>query len=288
MIVIQRNGFLYLAHSFRKEGVVIHREQYLGKTIPPSIDDLKEIFLRHCFEESNAFKKLNAIKKNFVKEWKTYPESVKKELLVTLSIDFTYNTNAIEGSTITHEETEEIIKHHCAPHKSLQDVQETVNHSKMFFEMFHEKKELSLSLLLSCHKGLFGETKPDIAGRVRDYLVRVGPYVAPDWQDLDTLLKEFFRWYHRKKSIMHPVELAARAHYRFEKIHPFGDGNGRVGRLIIAYVLRRAGFPQLIIEYKKRKMYYHALQKTEHDFFNYFIKRYITAHKLLLRTLNIY
>ena len=78
---------------------------------------------------------------------------------------------------------------------------------------------------------------------------------------------------------MHPIELAARTHCKFEKIHPFGDGNGRIGRLIIAYLLRKANYPLLIIEYKKRKSYYHALSKSEIDFVNWFFRRYVGANK---------
>ena len=137
-------------------------------------------------------------------------------------------------------------------------------------------------MLLKWHKEIFSDTKPDIAGRFRDYLVRVGNYRAPDWQDVNKLMKEFFEWYNKNKRVMHPVELVARAHYKFEKIHPFGDGNGRVGRLIIAYLLGKSKFPLLIIEYKKRKSYYHALSKSENDFLNWFIRGYVSAHRKYL------
>jgi len=83
------------------------------------------------------------------------------------------------------------------------------------------KKRLSLDLVLLWHKEVFQETKPDIAGRIKEYPMRVGSWRAPDWQDVDSLMKEFIRWYDKNRQIMHPVELAARAHYRFEKIHPF-------------------------------------------------------------------
>ncbi|MBI3035876.1 Fic family protein [Candidatus Woesearchaeota archaeon] len=278
MNIVRQKDYYYLAHSFRKDGEVVHREKYLGRGIPADIEELKDAFLHECMQEG-VIKKLKFIKKNFRKEWKRCPQSVKKEILIDLSVSFTYNTNAIEGSTITREETEDIIKNRISPNKPIRDVQETLNHSKVFFEVLNEKKELSKHLILQWHEEIFKDTKPDIAGKIRDYLVRVGSYVAPDWQELGKLMKEFFGWYSKNKGTMNPVELAARAHYKFEKIHPFGDGNGRAGRLVIAYILKRSGYPLLIIEHKKRKAYYHALSKPENDFVNFFFRGYISAHK---------
>jgi len=281
MEIKKRKNFYYLAHSFRKQGKVVTREKYLGKEIPENIEELKEAFLRKCMQE-DLFKKIKRIKENFQKEWKKYPESVKKKALIDLSVEFTYNSNAIEGSTITLDETEDLIKRRISPHKSLNDVQETINHSRVFLESLNEKK-ISLSILLKWHKELFYETKPDIAGKIRDYLVRVGNYTAPDWQDLKKLLKEFFDWYNKNKDIMNPTELSARAHYKFEMIHPFGDGNGRVGRLIISNILMRNKYPILVIEHKKRKYYYHALSKSENDFVSYFMRRYLSYYKRYLK-----
>lgn len=282
MKVIKHKNYYYLAHSFRSDGRVIHREKYLGKDLPGNLEEIKEAFLHECMQES-IFKRLDVIKKNFGLEWKKFPESVKKEILIDLSVSFTYNTNAIEGSTITLHETEEIIKRKIAPNKPIRDVQETINHSKIFFKALNEKSELSTKMLLEWHKEVFSDTKPDISGKFRDYLVRVGSYRAPDWQDVNKLIQEFFGWYRKNKDIMHTVELAARAHYKFEKIHPFGDGNGRIGRLITAYLLRKGNFPLLIVEYRKRKSYYHALSKSEIDFVNWFFRRYLSAHKRYLK-----
>ena len=282
MEVVKQDNYYYLSHSFRFNNKVVHRQKYLGKEVPANVEEIKETFLRECLQES-IFKKLNAIRKNFKNEWKKYPESIKKEMLIDLSISFTYNTNAIEGSTITLHETEEIIRRKIAPNKPIRDVQETINHSRVFFKAISERAELSGILLLKWHKEVFSDTKHDIAGRYRDYLVKVGDYRAPDWQGINKLMKEFFAWHNKNKKIMHPVELAARAHYKFEKIHPFGDGNGRIGRLIIAYILRKNNYPLLIIEYKKRKSYYHALSKQETDFLNWFIRRYVSAHRKYLK-----
>lgn len=282
MNIIKRKDYYYLANSFRKDGKVIHRENYLGKSIPENIEEIKNAFFHECLQ-MGVMQKLKSIKKNFRKEWRRYPQSVKKEMLVDLSISFTYNTNAIEGSTITPQETEDIIRNKISPNKPIRDVQETLNHSKVFFEVLNEKKDISKHLILKWHEDIFKDTKQDIAGKIRDYLVRVGNYVAPDWQDLNVLIKQFFDWYNKNKNTMNSVELAARAHYRFEKIHPFGDGNGRLGRLIIAYTLKKGKHPLLIIEHKKRKSYYHALTKSENDFINFFFKRYISAHRKYLK-----
>ena len=77
----------------------------------------------------------------------------------------------------------------------------------------------------------------------------------------------------------HPVELAGIVHYRFERIHPFGDGNGRIGRLLMNYILWHAGYPMLIIEYKKRASYYKALDKGEEGFLKYFMRRYLAVNR---------
>ncbi|MBI2145555.1 Fic family protein [Candidatus Woesearchaeota archaeon] len=278
MNIVKRGNFFYLAHSFRKSGRVMHREKYLGKQLPDNIEELKEAFLRKCLAEE-AFKKLDKIKKNFAAEWSKYPESIKKNILTDFAIDFTYNTNAIEGSTLSLEDTEEVIRHKISPNKPLSDVQETLNHASTFFDVFNAKKDINPDMLLQWHLGVFKDTKPDIAGKFREYPVRVGSYIAPDWQDLPHLMKELFSFYGRNKYAMHAVELAARMHYKFEKIHPFGDGNGRVGRLILVHILKKRRYPMLTIEYKKRKPYYNALSKTENDFLGYFIRAYISAHR---------
>lgn len=280
MKIITRNNFYYLGYSFRKDGKVVYRERYIGKNLPENIEEIKESFLRKCLQET-VIKKLNRIRDSFRKEWKRLPDSIKRKYLLDLSVNFTYNTNAIEGSTITEDETDDLLKRKISPNKPIEDVKETINHAKTFLRVFNENKELSLNLLLEWHKALFEETKSDIAGNLRDYSVSVGFYRAPDWQDLGQLMKDFISWYNKNKKIFHPIELAARAHYKFEKIHPFGDGNGRVGRLIIAHILKTKRFPLLVIKYKKRKAYYHGLEKDENYFLQYFIRRYIKEFERL-------
>lgn len=281
-----KTEYFYLQHSFRKNGKVVTKELYLGKDIPKNIEEIKEKIMLET--KKALLNKLEKIKSSFQKEWKRYPESAKEKELHEIAIAFTYNTNAIEGSTITLEEARQILEDKIAPNKPLRDIRETESHAKVFLEMLKTTEKISKKLLLKWHKDIFGETKPDIAGRFRNYPVRVGIYIAPDWQDLEKLMEQLIKFVNESKlngSKLNPVELAARAHYRFEKIHPFGDGNGRIGRLVMNYILWNSDYPMLIIEYKDRKSYYKVLQRNEEGFVSYFIRRYILVHKKTVMTI---
>lgn len=275
MKIIKRKGYFYLKHSFRKDGKVITKEKYLGKQVPKDIGKLKIVLEEKA--KQDLYKKLEKIKDNFQREWDKYPETVKNKILEELAIAFTYNTNAIEGSTITLEEAREILHDKISPNKPLRDVKETEKHYDIFIKMLDKKEKLTNELLLKWHKDIFLETKSDIAGKYRDYLVRIRNYRAPDWQDVKKLMDKLVDYTNKTK--INPVELAARAHYKFEKIHPLGDGNGRIGRLLMNYILWHYKYPMLIIEYKKRRSYYKALQKNEEGFVHYFIRRYLAVHK---------
>jgi len=270
-----KNSYFYIQYSFRKNKKVVTKEKYLGKEIPKNIKKIREKILREL--KKDLYEKLERIRENFQKEWKRYPKSIKDKIKEEIVIAFTYNTNAIEGSTITLEDAREIIHEKISPNKPLRDVKETETHSKVFLKMLDKKEKISNKLLLKWHQEIFGETKKDIAGDYRNYLVRIGDYTAVDWQDIKKLMNQLIKFINSNKEL-NPVELSGIAHYRFEKIHPFGDGNGRIGRLLMNYILWHSGYPMLIIEYKKRKSYYRALQKDEENFVRYFLRRYLAVH----------
>ena len=170
-----------------------------------------------------------------------------------------------------------IIEDNISSTKPIKDVEETKKHAEVFLDSLKKKEEITKKLFLKWHNKIFGETKKDIAGKFRHYNVRVGNYYAPDFSEVNKMLNDLIKFI--KNSCHHPVEFAGRVHYIFEKIHPFGDGNGRIGRLLINYILWYENYPMLIIEFKKRQSYYKALEKDEQGFVNYFIRTYIKAHK---------
>ncbi len=287
---IKGNTYYYLEHSYRKNKKIEKKEKYLGKIIPKNIDQLKENFLLEFYKET-YFTQFDKIKKQFTKEMNRMPTSMEKKEIEKFSIKFTYNTNRIEGSTLTLRETALLLENGITPtRRSIEDVKETEAHKKLFYEMLYYKKEISLATILSWHKKLFEDTKGDVAGKIRDYDVEISGsrYKPPYAIELQSLLIEFFDWYKKNRKKIHPIFLASLVHLKFESIHPFGDGNGRIGRLFMNYILNKNGYPMLVIDYTQRNSYYNALEhsqtkKDESIFTIWFFKRYIKEYKKYLK-----
>ncbi len=269
--------YFYLQHSFRKNGKVITREKYIGRVVPHDIDKIKRAFRKAI--QPDIYKRLEMIRKNFQKDWGKLPDSIKKSQKEELAITFTYNTNAIEGSTISEVEVRGIMLDKISPGKPLADIKESETHYAVFIEMLEKGRPITNLLLLEWHKKVFNQTKPELAGIFRDYNVRVGSHIAPKYSEVIKLMNRLIKFTQSNKGEINPVELAAIVHYRFEKIHPFGDGNGRIGRLLMNHILWFSGYPVLIIEYKKRNAYYKALNRDEDGFATYFIRKYLGIHQ---------
>ncbi len=262
-----KNGrtYFYLEHNVRIDGKIVKRTRYLGKKEPEDIDNKMKAFLFEIDREVwiDGFYE---IAEHYRAEQARLPVSAKKKELKTFSVSYTYNTNRIEGSTLTLRETADLLEIGMTPSKRpLSDVEEAKAHDQVFMKMLESKKDLSLQIILSWHRDLFKETKPDIAGIVRRHQVAISAsrFDPPLYIELDLLLEEFFDWYEREGKRMDPVTLAALVHLKFVTIHPFSDGNGRISRLMMNLVLNKNGFPMLDIEYANRNSYYNALERSQ-------------------------
>jgi Fic family protein len=205
-------------------------------------------------------------------------------------LEFTYNTNRIEGSTLSLDDTRQLLEQGVVPRaKPLRDILEARAHSSLFRGLLASSEPLDLTHVLRWHLALFRDTKPEIAGQIRGVQVwiRGSQHVPPSPLEVRPMLIELLRYVARNRSRIHPVQLAAEFHLRFENVHPFVDGNGRVGRLAMNLLLARAGYPMLDIPYNKRRGYYSALEKssvgsTPRAFLHWFFLRYTRAHRRLL------
>lgn len=290
-VVKRRKGnqdYYYLYHDSKK-GKRKQREVYLGKVIPKDIEERKKNFAIEI-ERENWIPELEKIHENFKNMQKNIPKSIQEKNIESFSVKFTYNTQRIEGSTLTLKDTAFLLEYGLSPsNRPNNDIKETELHQKLFLKIIKQKDDLSLVLVKKWHKELFAQTKPDIAGLLRDYDVRISQseFIPPPHTSVNLLVSGFFTWYNVNKKKLNPVELAALVHLKFVTIHPFGDGNGRTTRLMINHVLNTFDYPLLDIDYADRRSYYTALEKsqTKDDdlpFLQWFMKRYLKTHKKLL------
>ncbi len=176
-----------------------------------------------------------------------------------------YNSNAIENSTLTLKETEKILlEMEVSRDLSLREVFEAKNLARVITYIKSKAlgTELTKELTLLLHQMLIGGIDDGIAGRFRkegEY-VRVGTHIAPAPEHVERLLDETFVEYSSNLS-SYFLDKIAKFHLDFEVIHPFIDGNGRIGRVIINYQLQRLGFPVVIIRDKEKQTYYQAFRE---------------------------
>jgi Fic family protein len=279
-------AYYYLEHTVRDKGRFRQKSKYLGKAIPKDIDEITRQFVSELNEE-RWFDEFDRIKRNYGAALRAYPESARRKEMRAFSVKFTYDTQRIEGSTLSLRETAQLLEEGISPGgKPVEDIKEAEAHQSVFFEMLKCTKDLSPQLVLDWHWRLLKDTKPDIAGQIRSHGVGIAGsrYVPPSPVELRPMLDDFFGWYDRERARTHPVELAALVHLKFVTIHPFGDGNGRISRLMMNFALHKSSYPMLNIEYKNRGAYYNALErsqlkKEERAFTNWFFRRYSREFK---------
>ena len=277
--------YFYLEHTSRRGSKFEQKSRYLGRSIPKDIARIKGQFTYELNKEK-WFDRFDSIRRNYRKELSGLPESAREKQLRGFSVRFTYDTQRIEGSTLTLGETAQLLERGTSPSgKPRADVVEAEAHNRLVLGLPKEKRDLSLRLALNWNWELLKDTKPDVAGQVRRHGVAISgsEFVPPTPVELRPMLDDFFRWYARSKGKTHPVELAALIHQRFVTIHPFADGNGRVSRLMMNYVLDRNQYPMFNVEYRDRNSYYRALERSqvrgeESIFANWLFRRYLKAY----------
>jgi Fic family protein len=288
---IGNNSYYYLRETVKKNGKSVPKDiAYLGTTPAEAKKKLSEIkpekirksykrIIRHL--ESNHYlgeikkqklkqdvylgdklPEIEACKLHYNKEILALDALTLKETFMNFIVEFAYNTTSLEGNTITLNETYDLFFERRTPKdrdpRELYDVENTRD---VFFSLLEKKEDLSHDFIESIHKGLMERIDTRLGYRthaVRVFKASFKPTPAPFVKtDMENLLK----WYNSAKKTLHPLVLATVFHHKFEKIHPFMDGNGRTGRMLLNYILMQRNYPPIIISRASRRKYLNMLDK---------------------------
>jgi Fic family protein len=204
-------------------------------------------------------------KKAVLAERRPLPRAALERLRSEFAVEWTYNSNAIEGNTISLRETRMVIEHGLTVSgKTLAEHFEINNHQKAiaFVESLAQTKSpITEKEILEIHRLVLDNIEQEFAGRYRTGRVRIlgANFVPPNHLKVPELIDELLTETRDSAAQLNSVDLAARFHHRFVWIHPFYDGNGRTARLLMNLFLMSEGFPPAIILVNDRRKYYRSL-----------------------------
>jgi Fic family protein len=230
-------------------------------------------------------------KKAMLDKSRPLPNIALHKIKEALAIEWTYNSNSIEGNTLTLRETQMVLQEGITiKGKSLNEHFEAKNHEKAIdylYSIVNNNYVLRSIDVLTLHGYVLRSIEDDFAGRIRNGGVRISGanFVPPSANKVSDLLDELVDFVNNNPLGMNDIELATVFHHKFVWIHPFFDGNGRTVRLAMNLLLMRKGFPPAIILKNDRKKYYEALNQANNGNYQKLILLMCQAQE---RTLNIY
>lgn len=217
-------------------------------------------------EYADLFSRIDALKVELDKH-RPLTKGELKRLRDEFLVDYTYNSNAIEGNTLTFKETAMVLEGITIDRKPLKDHLEAVGHRDAFLyieQLIKDKIPFSERVTKEIHSLVLMD-RPEDKGVYRRIPVRImGAYHEPPQPylvapQMEQLVAEF------ANTKLHPIEAAVLFHLKFEGIHPFIDGNGRTGRLILNFTLMQHGYPPINVKFADRIRYYEAFDSYYRD-----------------------
>lgn len=230
---------------------------------------------------------LEKVRTAYKKTHRMMPAVIRRRWYEWFLATFTYNTNAIEGSTVNLLETSMILFEGLTPPgRTMREVREVETHKHAFDYAMAYRGDISKIFVCKLHKimtsGILGPAESGAFRKVQVF-IRGADVVPPRPEDVERQFKELMLWHRGNKKRYHPAVVAAYMHTAFEGIHPFVDYNGRTGRLLLNFILMKHGFPPIAIAYRRRAEYYAAIQAAVKGDLKPFVRliyRYLKETKL--------
>lgn len=261
--------YYYRVRSVRKEGKVGKKRVYLGADLTKKALAKKEreadrelgVLDALLTKEEEAF--LRRVRMAFRDE----PRATFQNRYEAFVSQFTFDSNAIEGNTLTLDETSQLLFDGLVPARSLREVNEALNHKRAFDHLLAYRGDVTKRLICQLHEIVVKDTLPKAlssqVGRYRDVQVYIRgvDWTPPKPEAVPKDMKALLEWYAKNKKKLDPVVTAAYFHTAFELVHPFVDGNGRVGRLLLNFILRKNGYPMINLPNRRKRDYYAVLHQ---------------------------
>jgi Fic family protein len=292
---IGNTSYYYLRASERRGHRIVSKDiAYLGNSIdevkksignlPKFKEKIRKAYKTiHKFIESNHYlekaERLNLKRDSFLGEklngieacrihynnvFQKYDSVTKSEIFKNFIIDFAFNTTSIEGNTISLLEARNLLEEGFTPkNKSLREIYDVQNTEKTFLWILKSDEELSHEFIIKIHSMLMENIDARKGYRTTDVRVIKSNFEATPAPYVKTDMNLLLDWYEKNKNILHPFVLAVVFHHKFEKIHPFMDGNGRTGRMILNFILMKNEYPPMIIHKKTREDYLVSLRNAD-------------------------
>lgn len=228
------------------------------------LEKVKSLKLKHDSFLKEKLIEIEACKLHFNTDFKKLDSLTQQEIWKTFIVEFSFNTAAIEGNTITLAQARNLLEEGLTPkNKNLREIYDLQNTEKVFVKTLEPADELSHELITKIHSELMENIDSRTGYRLHDVRVTKATFKATPAPFVKTDMDLLLKWYMKNKNKLHPLVLGILFHHKFEKIHPFMDGNGRTGRMLLNYILLKNQYPPCIIRRKNRITYTNVLQESD-------------------------
>ncbi len=277
---INNKEYEYLVESFRLPDGKLKKAEVLVKSMGREkdkktlsrkiLEKKKKEFLKYMLStyETDAifseeeFEKIENIRVEYINLLKNVPNQAKKDLFDRFTANFTYESNSLEGNSLTLKDVNIIMFENISiKGKDLREIYETRNSREVVEKIIKGKFKVTEKDIIEMHKILCRDLDISLGyKKFPNVLIGKKIELTPP-EKVESEMRKLIAWYNENKSKIHPLKLASLFHGKFQQIHPFEDGNGRVGRFIINVILTENKYPPLIIRKSQRISYLTALEK---------------------------
>lgn len=214
--------------------------------------------------DDDYFEEVDSLKRKLDSK-RPIPKETLKSLRESINLEWTYNSNGIEGNTLTLRETQVVLEGITVGGKSIKEHLEAINHEKAILfldDLVKDNEPISEWNIKNIHQLILKDIDNENAGRYRkeNVTIKGATHIPPDYLKVPELMEKLILTYNTW-NVYHPIIQAALLHGELVKIHPFVDGNGRTSRLLMNLDLMNSGYNPVIIKKESRLKYYEALDK---------------------------